>query len=78
MILYFAAGYCSRAEIFCRLLRFTPTPMHRCGDLLLAYASSLTRGKRAPATRKSLQTFAKKFLMHAHKSLRKNIDYILI
>jgi hypothetical protein len=33
--------------------------------LLVAYASRLTQGRRAPATRKSLCTLAKKFLMHA-------------
>jgi len=44
--------------------------------LLVASASTLTRGKRAPATRKSLPTFAKSFLMHAYKSLRKTITNI--
>ena len=44
--------------------------------LLVASASILTRGKRAPATRKSLQTFAEQFLMHAHKSLRKTVTDI--
>jgi len=39
--------------------------------LLVASTSILTQGKRAPATCKSLPTFAKKFLMHTHKSLRK-------
>ena len=43
-----------RAEIFCRLLRFTPRSRI---DLRKAF-QYFTR-------RKSLQTFAKKFLMHA-------------
>jgi len=33
--------------------------------LLLAYASRLTQGRRAPATRKFLRTLAKNFLMCA-------------
>lgn len=49
-----------------------------CYDLLVASASTLTRGKRATATRKSLQTFAEQFLMHAHKSLSKSTTYILV
>jgi len=46
--------------------------------LLVASASTLTQGKRAPVTRKSLCTFAEQFLMHAHKSLRKMLIYISV
>jgi len=61
----FAAG-------FIRVLKFFAVGY----GLLLAYASILTRGKRAPETRKALPTFAKKLLMHAYKSLCKTITDI--
>ncbi len=61
----FAAGFARVLKIFAV-----------CYGLLVASASILTQGRRAPATRKSLQTFAKDFLMHAHKSLRKTVTGI--
>jgi hypothetical protein len=52
------------AVCFVRVLKFFAV----CCGLLLACTSRLTQGKRAPARRNPLQTFAKKFLMHAPKS----------
>jgi len=56
--LIFRCGICLRAKNLCRLLRFTRR-------FRLGFRKELSF-----TPRKSLQTFTKDFLMHAHKSLR--------